>query len=253
MVEEDPAIYGSGTIYPAEVAQVANDGVMRQQRVVSIATYPVQYNPQTMELTIYESLQVEVTFEAGMTIQSQAEPSQESEAFENLLSQELLNYETARQWRQAETAMPSIQLEAEAGEIGPTALPYAPPEPGWRVKVRKDGLYKLTYTEMADAGLPVTTLAPSTLKLYNLGNEVAIQVNLGSDAIFNDGDYLLFYGQAKESKYTDDNVYWLTYGGDPGLRMGSRATPGTAGTPDSYFPDQLHHGGQYHLPIDGSR
>ena len=36
----------------------------------------------------------------------------------------------------------------------------------------------------------------------------------------------MFYGQGVNTRYTDTNVYWLTYGGAPGLRMASKASQG---------------------------
>ena len=45
--EEDAAVYGEPTAYPGILAQVANEGVVRQQRVAGIAAYPVQYHPGT--------------------------------------------------------------------------------------------------------------------------------------------------------------------------------------------------------------
>jgi hypothetical protein len=239
--EEDPAVYAGQAAYPGALAQVASDGVMRQQRVVGVAAYPIQYHPGTRELTIHEWLRVEVTFEGALSALRQA-PSSESAAYENLFGQELLNYQAARAWRQTLAPSPSPMLgEGTEEEISAAAeaVPWAPPVPGWRVKVRADGFYRLTYDELEAAGLEVDALVPSTFQLYNLGSEAAIYVEGEADGSFDAADYILFYGQAVASKYTADNVYWLTY--DPeglaaGLRMGSRdGTPGTALTPD-YYP-----------------
>ncbi len=50
--------------YPGALAEVASDGIVRQQRVAGIAAYPVQYRPGTRELTVYESLTIRLTFRA---------------------------------------------------------------------------------------------------------------------------------------------------------------------------------------------
>jgi len=238
VLEEDQAIYSAGAAYPGVLAEVASDGVVRQQRVAGIVAYPVQYNPATREITVYESLRVEVSFE-GARSAVLGVPSAESAAYESILQQELLNYDTARGWRS--TALPSLLgTEALVEGIGIEALPWAPPLPGWRLKVRADGFYRLTYDELEAAGLEVDALVPSTFQLYNLGSEVAIHVTGEADESFDPGDTVIFYGQAVASKYTRDNVYWLTYGGDPGLRMGSRVgTPGTADTP-AYYGARRH-------------
>ena len=232
---EDPAVYAAGEGYPGQLAQVASDGVLRQQRVVGIAIHPVQYHPKTMELTVYESLQVKITFEGSISTLGPA-PALESDAYESLLGQELLNYATARQWRQP-PGISSARLET--GMAG-SSLPWTPPNPGWRVKVQADGFYKLTYADLDTAGLPVASLNPHTFRLYNLGSEVAIYVEGESDGKFDSTDFILFHGQAIASKYTADNVYWLTYGGAQGLRMGTRAgAPGTAVTP-AFYPAKRH-------------
>ncbi len=61
------------------------------------------------------------------------------------------------------------------------------------------------------------------MRLHNRGQEVAIYVAGEQDGEFNPGDYFLFYGQNPRSKYTDTNVYWLTWNeGAHGLRMQER-------------------------------
>jgi uncharacterized repeat protein (TIGR01451 family) len=247
VVQEDPALYGGQAAYPGALAQVAGDGVLRQQRVAGIAAYPVQYNPATGELIVYESLTVSVTFEGGSPALTESVPA-ESPAYENLLRRELLNPDDARGWRQRVAPTKSQAKEADlagaqqvegltAAEAELEATPWAPPVPGWRVKVREEGFYRLTYTELGSAGLPVNTSLPiSTFQLYHLGIEVAIHIDdVDTDGLFDAEDSLLFYGQAPASKYTADNVYWLTYGQGTGLRMGTRsAAPGTAATPIFY-------------------
>jgi len=238
VIQEDPAIYTGVAVYPAAMAEVTSDGVMRQQRVLGIAAYPVQYNPAAQELIVYESLRVEVVFEetptsGALKTTGHVAPG-ESAAYEDLLRGELLNYEAARAWRSA-ALPPATESAAAAAAAEIDASPWTPPGPGWRVTVREDAFYKLTYAELQKAGLPVDALVPGTFKLYNLGREVAIHEEGDGDSQFEAGESLLFYGQAINSKYTADNIYWLTYGGTAGLRMAARdGTPEDAVTPASY-------------------
>jgi len=243
-VEEDPAIYAGSAPYPAALAEVTSDGLLRQQRVTGIAAYPVQYHPQTRELTIYESLRIVVTFEGAPEATLRGTAAPDSAAYEALLGRELLNHAAAREWRQPVATPAAAPAEAAAaGESAAASIPWTPPNPGWRVKVREDGFYKLTYAELLAADLPVDALAPRTFKLYNMGAEVAIHEEGDGDSQFEDGEYLLFYGQAITSKYTTDNVYWLSYdpaGAAAGLRMGSRSgAPGDAESP-VFYPARRH-------------
>ncbi len=272
VLEQDAGVYGSDGAYPADLARVASDGLLRQQRVAGIVVSPVQYYPATREVTVYESLRVEVRFSGAPEAGLQAARA-ESVAYESVLRGALLNYETAKEWRRALTPNPSPSTgegrealtpnpspstgegrealtpspSPNTGEGSVTLTPspspntgegssvWAPPVPGWRIKVRAEGVYRLTYAELQNAGLPVGTLDPRTFRLYHLGAEVAIDVAGQDDGRFDPADDILFYGQGLTSKYTADNVYWLTYGQGTGLRMGTRSgAPGAGQTPASY-------------------
>src|SRR5690606_18091437 len=103
-----------------------------------------------------------------------------------------------------------------------------------KVLVSESGLYALSYTDLQQAGLPVGTLDPRTLKLSHgyPRREVAIVVEGRADGVFNVGGRLLFYAEPSFSRYVDDDVYFLTVGGANGQRMTSRsgAPTGSAGT-----------------------
>src|SRR5690606_34567997 len=105
------------------------------------------------------------------------------------------------------------------------------------------------YTELQNANLPVATLDPRTFRLYNLGDEVAIQVVGEADGRFDAADYILFYGQSVSAKYTWDNAYWLTY--DPeglatGARMGARdGAPSGGATAASFAAERRFEGNAY--------
>lgn len=241
---EDPKIYSRNLFYPVSLSEKSADGVIRQQRVVGISVYPIQYNPAKMELQVYETLQIKVTFKSSVATK-QTTLSPDSDIYEKLLENELLNYETAKIWRDVEG---SLTDQSEFGSLI-SSDPWSPPSPGWRVKVQADGFYMLSYAELAAVNLPVTTLNPKSFQMFNLGQEVAIQVIGEEDGQFNETDYIVFYGQDIESKYTKENVYWLTYGSvSQGLRITERdGTPANASTPSYYASDRNFQGGRWYL------
>lgn len=216
----DPAYYKNAAVYPGLLGKIANEGVLRQQRVVGIALYPVQYNPIKGELTIYESFEVALTFR-GTVQPAKRSTAPESPAYEVYYSEALLNYESARGWRLDASSQNEL-LGASSQAFGTASQPWSPPNPGWRIKVRTEGIYQLTYAALASAGVDVEHLDPRTFHMEYLGQEIAIQVIGEQDGSFDLGDSVIFYGQALEDKYTQDNVYWLTYGGANGLRMQTR-------------------------------
>ena len=133
----------------------------------------------------------------------------------------LFNYDEAKAWRTAKAPDQSAAVHGTAGAL------WAPPDSGYKVAIKQDGIYQLTYAQLLAAGLPVTTLDPSTLKLFNAGQQVQISVTGQGDGRLDSGDVVIFYGQGASTRYTDTNVYWLTYGGAAGLRMTTK--PSQAG------------------------
>ncbi|MBN1666252.1 MAG: hypothetical protein JW862_04165, partial [Anaerolineales bacterium] len=127
-----------------------------------------------------------------------------------------------------------------AGHAPQAGGAFVPPsEPAYKLLVDQDGLYRLSYADLRAAGLPVDSLDPRTLRLFNLGSEVAIRVEGQSDARFDSGDALLFYGQAPDSEYAPENVYWLVWGQAQGLRMPEwNGSPGGAPVPASFATTQ---------------
>ncbi|HIQ04402.1 MAG TPA: hypothetical protein EYH31_01755, partial [Anaerolineae bacterium] len=61
------------------------------------------------------------------------------------------------------------------------------------------------------------------------------------DGSFDPGDLIRFYAQAINSPYTHENVYWLTFGTNNGLRMAVRnVNPAGGGTPAAPYRTTLH-------------
>ena len=225
---EDAAIYKSASPFPATQAVLSRDAVVRQQRVVGVQLFPLQYQALTDKLIVYESLFVEIRFLGEFAQKDKAELRPESEVYESFFLESLLNYESAKDWRSFEAGQENVSLQT-------AETMWFPPENSWRIQVRQDGMYRMTYEELATAGLPVATLDPSTFQIYHLGTEIAVLVESALADQFSPGDSLVFYGEKIDSKYTRDNVYWLTFGHTQGLRMERvNGTPGANPTASNY-------------------
>jgi hypothetical protein len=125
----------------------------------------------------------------------------------------------------------------------------------FRIAVISDGIYRIEYSRLKQIGLenpsnPIIfgnnfgqlsyyndDLKPDDLK------ELAIVTYTGSDGIFNEGDYLLFYGQGtgrwnynQASKtftylhhnYSDTAFYFVTSGSSPGKKINNYLEPSQA-------------------------
>ena len=64
-----------------------------------------------------------------------------------------------------------------------------------KIGVTEDGVYKLTYDDITDAGLDLKGIDPRTIKISNLGTETPIYVGGEEDGKFDKGDYILFMGR----------------------------------------------------------
>ncbi len=241
----DAAIYAADAFYPAQVARLVDLGFMRSQRIVRLELTPLQVNPRTGETRYTRQAQVRVRF-AGQTNTGQAvtEPVE----FETIFRNTLLNYDAARGWRSATPRL--APTPGTAGPMASAALPapntqppvigaWLPPSPAYRIAVDSEGIYQLTYQDLVNAGLPVTSLDPRTLKMYNLGQELAIQVIGEGDGRLDDGDSVIFYGRGVNTRYTTQNIYWLTYGGTTGKRMADQASV-AGGTVATSFTHEVH-------------
>src|SRR3990167_4367328 len=63
----DEKTYGTNAFYPGSLATEGFTGYMRDQKVMQLLFYPVQYNPVTREVRIYKHISVEVTFDNSLT------------------------------------------------------------------------------------------------------------------------------------------------------------------------------------------
>jgi hypothetical protein len=223
----DRAAYEQNAFYPGPLASIGFSGYLRDQRVVQLQLYPVQYNPVTQELRCYSKLRVQLSF--GPAGGKDSRGSNASPVFERFLASVLLNYESLE--REAQRRGGSSVKGAQTLRVSETL----------RVCVEEDGLYRLTPAQLRNAGLDPTGIDPRTIKITHRDREIPIYVHGEEDGVFDVEDYIEFYGMAMTGSFTVRNVYWLTTGGANGMRMAERdgSLAGVHPTP-SWFYATLH-------------
>ncbi len=84
------------------------------------------------------------------------------------------------------------------------------------LKVRKTGIYRVTYEELKSAGLDLAGVSVKKLTLTNRGKVVPIYVdalnNKSAGGSFGAGKFIEFYAEALDTIYTDTNIYTLQVG-----------------------------------------
>lgn len=101
----------------------------------------------------------------------------------------------------------------------------------YKIKIVNDGVYRLPYATLLNAGIPVQTINPNHFQLFRNGKEVAIYVAGEADNSFDSGDYIEFVGlrndgwldsclyingsadlvNKKFSLFSDTSIYFLTW------------------------------------------
>ncbi len=108
-----------------------------------------------------------------------------------------------------------------------------------KIPVRKDGMYRLDYRTLDQAGVPLGSVRGSQFKMHHLGEEISLYVS--TDGFLSESDYILFYGtqnrgeldkplfnnpehqlNAEYSMFTDEAMYFLSWSEGLGKRIAVR-------------------------------
>ncbi len=137
----------------------------------------------------------------------------------------------------------------------------------YKVAVAKDGIYRITYTDLQSANFPVGSVDPRLIKLYHRGTEQAIFIQGEADAIFDASDFIEFYGQKNDGTldknlykpasaqphsyynlYSDTTAYFLTYSLIPpaGKRMDSFSEVNVTNIPKEVY----HYNTRLVVPVN---
>ena len=227
--------------HPAKLVEVIPLGLIRGQRVARLQIQPIQYNPARLQLKIYHELLIRINFNSTPTQSYQnskwftpsfvIEPSQ---AFEQLFRTKLLNYDQAKTWRDFPQSAPAAPAAQRASE----------PSNRYKILISRTGINKITYSELRDAGLNPVDIEFETIKMENRGRRVGLHVfDHNTNNRFDRDDSIVFYGGAPiGDRFTDTNVYWLSWGGVGGSQVSVRdATPKTPNIPTPFaFKNTVH-------------
>jgi len=240
----DQALYATNAFYPGSPAELDYTGYLREQAVAQVRFYPLQYNPVTGELRLYRRILARVTWDTSLpaetTITREAGP-----VFENLVRGTILNYPPppplqGESGRSALEPLAVVDRVPSIDAAGTDSVAAGSSTAMLKIGVTEDGLYQLTYSDLAGAGLDLSGVDPRTVKITHRGTEIPIYVPGEDDGVFNTTDTILFYGTGITDLYTSENVYWLTVGGGNGQRLAARDGTPSGGTLPAHFPVTLH-------------
>jgi hypothetical protein len=143
----------------------------------------------------------------------------------------------------------------------------------YKLSVTKTGIYKISYQDLADLGIEMSSVDPRNIRIYGNGSgmldeanavarpddllENSIYVRGEEDGSFNQDDYILFYGEGpvvttwnafylqyehEVNFYTDETCYFLNIGENAGKRVSNGVSIADATTDELYgFQDIAYH------------
>ncbi len=123
------------------------------------------------------------------------------------------------------------------------------------VKVIVDftGWFRITKSNLETHGVVLNNLNPETFRLWNENDEILLFIEGENDGVFDFSDEIIFRGEKNPAPinapyqnnfYTDENVYWLTWGEQNGLRYGQENAYPSEDLPDwqkpIYYTQTVH-------------
>ncbi len=216
--------------YPPEIVGFASPTWLRNQRVIQLEILPVQYDPARRSVKYSTQITIGVRFSGGG---QDVRPQDGKDLFETIYRNVLLNYDQSGAWRKAGDS-PNLRKPAINYPFGYSGNWY-------KVIVRDNGVYRIDRTALIQAGAPVSSLDPRTIRLFSGGGkilpldnsnplleleEIAIFVSGEEDGFLDSEDFILFFGWSPNdwnydsaadeigfntNPFTDENVFWLTF------------------------------------------
>ena len=89
----------------------------------------------------------------------------------------------------------------------------------YKFKIIEDGIYRITYGDLVNAGVPVSSVSPARFQIFGRGRELYLHIHNQINGVWSSGDYIEFFAQKndgwydsvlyKQSEYQPDNAYSL--------------------------------------------
>lgn len=230
----DRAAYSSHQHYPERLAEVGSYGYLRDLKVAQLRVFPLQYNPAKGELLFHKRIWLKVKLIGGKfpcREKGKGKSLDKKNPFEAIYRNLILNYNSN---------FPGTGSMGGRMEIPEMNLDYLGNN-SYKISVEEDGLYESSYQGLSDAGVNLEGVDPRTIRIFNLGEEIPIFIYGEEDGVFDTTDYVEFFGLGNISEYSFSNIYWLSWGGGFGLRMGQRdCSPGDSLPVPTSFLQKFH-------------
>ena len=221
-----------------ELASFGDYGIARGLGVQDIRLFPVKFDVNTNTIKLYSKIVFQIDYAGAQFSGRKTE--------DELLKFSVINYDAAQYWVKDQKRLSKIDNSVLAN--GQWVKFEAPAE----------GIYKIDRAKLESFGFNVSSIDPRTIKIYNNSGKVlsekvttprptdlvenAIMVVGENDGIFDQNDYILFYGRGSQFRdidstgktikrfnhpFSDKNYFFITAGGENGKRVQSKSSLNT--------------------------
>jgi hypothetical protein len=223
----DEDTYSEDAFYPALISALGDSYIFRSQIKQQVVFYPLAFNPVSGKITHYTRIRVRIDYvENTLARVETKKPVPWKPPIENNILNNIPPVGVMASIFGAPPAIVNPLLSALSSLKGLIMAAWTPPSvdaggTAYKIMLTDEGIYRIDQTVLTNNGIDAAVFDLSTVRLYHLGEEVAIYVyDEDGDFEFDAADYIYFYGQtvpAGYAKYAKYNVYWLTTAGGQGL------------------------------------
>lgn len=214
---------------------------LRDFYCVDITVSPVEYLPESNRIIEHTSFEIRIETEGADSYPLR--PFEAVSDFDRYIADIIVNSEFAGAFR---ISSPQTLTDTTGNWInyGATYI---------KLKIGKDGVYRITPADLSGLGVAVTGINPKTFQLYTSGVEYPLYVQGEGDNSFDSQDYIEFTATRNYNpdyrvpntqsqiykdylnKYSDSTIHFLTWGVTNGKRIIEAGfTPGLTDTVSHY-------------------
>jgi hypothetical protein len=213
----DPSIYKNNNLFPPTPVNITGQFIMRYVKGASLEVAPYQYNPITRELLFNKRILVQINFDSDSHNQISA-INIKDKFTEDFVTSTFINPKEVKEF----IGKP-VTMKSPNHSLADTFW-YNPLKDYYKIFVRTKGVYKITYSDLINAGLPPNNgINKGNFELINNGLRIPIEiVDVNKNNSFDSSDYFTFVGLPPQPTtpytylniYNLSNVYWFSYQAD---------------------------------------
>ncbi len=225
--DPDPGVYARAALYPAQGAELGRGAAVGEMWVAPVHIHPIRWDPRSRAYRILRRMTLRVDFvpatDAERAQRPTFRPGGDVGPWRRVQEGLVKNYESARSFPIRPKSMPR-----------PAGRARVAVNPEFKLSVKATGWTSVSFGTLSGAGFPagiaINTVTVSERGYDDVGDSAVVTTipvvarDNNSNGTFDAGDAITFYARSLrdrvgsgslENRYTDVNVYWLTWDAGP--------------------------------------